>query len=103
MTEYKMRELKTSDIFKMSKILKKLDVKLQFDKDVTQQQAGAQMLQKVAENLHLAEEEVNGFLGELVNVSGKDFGNLPIKDAIKIISLFKDQEGIGSFLQAAKA
>jgi len=103
MTEYKMRALKTSDIFKMSKILKKLNVKVDVNDKTTQQQVGVQMLQRVAENLHLAEDEVNAFLGELVNVDAKEFANLPIEDTLKIITLFKEQKGLASFLSAVKA
>lgn len=96
-----MRPLKTTDIFKMSKILKKLNIKLDVSEKITQQEMGVQMIQRVIENLHLAEDEVNGFLAELVSVEPKEFADLPIEDALKIISLFKEQKGLASFLSAA--
>lgn len=101
MTEYTMRPLKTSDIFKLSKILKKLNVKLDVNDKTTQQQVGVQMLQRVAENLHLAEDEVNTLLAELVGIDVKVFAELPIEDTLKIISLFKEQKGLASFLSVA--
>ena len=98
---YTMRPLKTSDIFKMSKILKKLNIKLEIAGKTTQAQMGVQMVQRIAENLHLAEDEVNAFLGELVGVDQEAFANLPIEDTLEIITLFKDQKGLASFLQTA--
>lgn len=103
MTEYKMRPLKTLDIYAMSKILKKLNVKLDVNEKTTQQQLGVQMFQRVAENLHLADEEVNAFLGEMVGIKAKEFNDLPIEDTFKIISLFKEQKGLASFLKLAGA
>ncbi|WP_332632028.1 hypothetical protein [Halalkalibacter flavus] len=99
--EYKMRPLKTMDIFKMSKILKKLNVKLDVNEKITQKQMGAQMIQRVVENLHLAEGEVNAFLAELVGIDAKEFAELPIEDTLQIIALFKEQKGLASFLSAA--
>lgn len=98
---YEMRALKTSDIFKMSKILKKVNIKLETGKDTTQEEMGLQMIQKVLENIHLAEDEVSSFLGDLVGVEGKAFNELPIEDTLQIISLFKEQKGISNFLKLA--
>jgi ABC-type uncharacterized transport system ATPase subunit len=99
--EYKMRPLKTMDIYKMSKILKKINVKLDVNEKITQKQMGVQMIQKVVENLHLAENEVNAFLAELVGIDAKEFAELPIEDTLTIIGLFKEQKGLASFLSAA--
>ena len=98
---YTMRPLKTSDIFKMSKILKKVNIKLDIDKEVDQTQLGVQMIQKVIENLHLAEDEVNDFLSNLVGIEAKEFSELPIEETLEIISLFKEQKGISNFLKLA--
>lgn len=100
---YTMRPLKTSDIFKMSKILKKLNIKFDVSEKTNQQEMGVQMLQRVAENLYLAEDEVNIFLAELVGIDAKTFADLPIEDTLQIISLFKEQKGLASFLSVAKA
>lgn len=103
--EYKMRKLKTKDIFKMSKILKKLDLKLSdvnIEEGTTQTQAGITLIQKALENLHRAEDEVNEFLGDLVGLSGEEFGELDIEESINIIMLFKEQKGVANFLNKAE-
>lgn len=101
MTEYNMRGLKTADIFRMSKILKKMSFKIEADDKTTQTQAGIQFIQKIAENIHVAEAEVNEFLGELVGLSGKQFGELEIDDTLAIISQFKQQKGLNGFFKLA--
>ena len=98
---YTMRTLKTSDIYRMSKILKKININLDVNKDITQAQLGVQMIQKVIENLYLAEEEANEFLADLVGITAEEFSELPIEDTLVIISLFKDQKGIVNFLKQA--
>lgn len=98
---YKMRDFKTADIYKMSKILKKMNIKVDVNEKTTQQQLGVQMIQKIAENLHLAENEVNAFLAELVGIEANQFSELPIEETFEIISLFKEQKGLSNFLQLA--
>jgi hypothetical protein len=99
--DYKMRDLKTSDIFKMSKILKKVNLKIEVENRTNQMQAGLQFFQKIAENIHLAENETNEFLGGLVGLSGDQFAELQISETIEIISQFKNQKGIDGFLKLA--
>ena len=98
---YEMRPLKTSDIFAMSKILKKMKIKFEVEKGISQEAMGVQMIQKILENLHLAQHDVNDFLADLVGITGKDFNDLPITDTIKIIGLFKEQPGLVDFLKLA--
>jgi hypothetical protein len=101
--QYQMRPLKTNDIFPMSKIIKKMNLKLDkvSFKDKTQEQAGVEILLMAAENLHLAQEEVNSFLGSLVGITGQDFGELPIEDSLSIIQQFREQKGLSSFFNLA--
>ena len=100
-----MRELKTSDIFKMSKILKKMGIKVVAEtsegKDKSQNQMGAELVVTVLENIHLAEFEVNEFLGDLSGMTGDEFSKLSISEALKIIKEFKDLPGVSDFLQKA--
>jgi archaellum biogenesis ATPase FlaH len=98
---YTMRPLKTSDIFKMSKILKKMDIKFEVDEKITQTQLGVQFIQRILENVHQAENEVNSFLAELVGLTTEEFMELPIEDTLEIISLFKEQKGLANFLKLA--
>lgn len=95
-----MRGLKTSDIFKMSKILKKMGLKVD-PKDKTQEQLGAEFMVLIAENLYLAENEVNEFLGSMVDKKAEEIADLPLEEMLGIIQQFKDQPGIKGFFKAA--
>lgn len=95
-----MRELKTSDIFKMSKILSKINIKLDV-KDKTQEQVGGEMILAIGENLHLAENEVNEFMADMVGITAKEFSDLPISKTIKYFEEFKNLEGIKDFFKSA--
>lgn len=99
--KYEVRQLKTSDVFKMSKILKKINLNISVEKGMTQEQVGFAILNQVVSNLHLAEKEVSEFLGDMVGISGKEFEELPIDQSLDIINQFKNLDGIESFLKLA--
>ncbi|MBS4191189.1 hypothetical protein KHA94_13450 [Bacillus sp. FJAT-49705] len=101
MQKFKMRPLKTSDIFKMSKILKKMNLKIEIGKEISQIQLGIEFVQRILENVHLAEEEVSAFLAELVGLEAKEFKELEIEDTLEIFKLFKEQKGLANFLKLA--
>jgi len=109
MSKYEMRPLKTKDIYTMSKILKKLDVKITLDlnkfKGKSQEQAGQlffiELIKNALENLHFAQNEVNTFLAELVGIEANQFDELSIEDTVEIINQFKSQKGLATFLQLA--
>jgi len=94
----KIRELRTSDIFKVSKILKKMNLKIEGEK---QEEVGKNLIMAVFENLHLAEDEVNEFVGGLVGLKPEEFAELPLPESIKIIMDLK--EILPSFFTSAKA
>lgn len=96
-----MRRLIMSDVYKMSKILSKMKLKLN-TKDKEQEEIGADLIVSLTENLHLAEHEVNEFLGGLIGVTGEEFGNLGLMESAKHIEEFKNLEGVKDFLQLAK-
>lgn len=89
-----MRQLTTNDVFKMSRILKKLNINLQSGTD---EEIGINLLVQIAENAHLAQTEINEFLGSLNNMTGEEFGNLPIKESMEIMKEFKQLDGIVDF------
>ena len=101
MAKHEMRVLKTSDIFKMSKILKKMNLQMEIKEDTTQTAAGVQFIQKIAENIHMAEEEVNEFLGGLVGITKEEFSDLEIEETMEIIEMFKKQKGLTGFFKLA--
>lgn len=101
--KYTVRQLKTSDLFKMSKILKKMNLKMnvQPKKEGEQLNMIFDLLNEFISNIHLAENEVNQFMGDLVGISGEEFGELHIDDTMDIFSQFKDLDGVANFLKLA--
>jgi len=89
-----MRQLTTNDVFKMSRILKKININLESGTD---EEIGINLLVQIAENAHLAQTEINEFLGSLNNMTGEEFGNLPIKESMEIMKEFKKLDGIVDF------
>ena len=94
--DYKIRQLQTSDIFTMSKILKKMEIVVDFNADI--EQSGGEFIFQIAENLHKAEDETSEFLGGLIGLSGQEFKDLPLEETIKILNSIKGIKNIGSFL-----
>jgi len=97
-----LRKLKTSDVFKMSKILKKMGIKKEIDlKDKTQVETGVELIITIFENLYRAEDEVNIFLADLLRVTKEEFEEFEIDKIMDIIEEFKEIIGITSFLRSA--
>ncbi len=99
-----MRNLKTNDVFKMSRILTKLNLKLNLDlseDEMWDEKLFVAIIQKIAENLHLVQDEVNDFLGDLVGLTGDEFGNLDIEKALGYIKEFKSLPGVTGFFKSA--
>ena len=90
-----MRQLTTNDVFKMSRILKKINIDL--DSKGTDEEIGMKLLMQIAENAYLAQNEINDFFGDLVGMTGEEFGNLPIKESMAIMSEFKQLDGVADF------
>lgn len=96
-----LRNLKTKDIFKMSKILKKMNLKMDDVKGKEQEQVGAEMILKIIENIHMAEDEVNIFLADISGMTKEEFEDLDIDKFFEIIKEFKNMPMVGSFLSRA--
>lgn len=97
-----MRDLTMQDVYSMSKILKKMNLK----QDVvlegkTQEQAGFELIVTVFENLHLAEKEVNGFIASLVGITADEYSQLPFEEGMKYLEEFKNKPGIVNFFKSA--
>lgn len=92
-----MRQLITNDIFKMSRILKVIEI----DISGSDEEIGTRLIKQIAENAHLAQNEINDFMGGLTNMTAEEFGNLPIKESIEIFKEFKELDGISDFFKSA--
>lgn len=102
-SKYTMRDLKTKDIFAMSKILKKMNIKGELDpKDKTPEKFGQEFLMTILENVGEAEAEFNAFFGSLIGLSATEFADLEIEDVFEVMQQFKKQDGIKRFLQLMK-
>jgi hypothetical protein len=95
-----LRGLKTSDIFKMSKILKKMNLKVNVG-EKSNRQVGADFIITVFENIHLAENEVNEFLADMSGMKPEEFSELPLEKTLEIIKEFKQIPGLLNFLKQA--
>ena len=99
-----MRDLKTKDIFTVSKIVKKMGLKvkeLEITETTTQMEAGVSFILKIFENLHLVQEESTAFFADITEMTVEEFEDLPISKTIEIIEEFKNTSGIESFLEQA--
>lgn len=100
-----MRQLTTNDVFKMSRILKRLNLSVSdiqvADGENSDQQLFLSLAVKIAENVHLAQNEANDFLGDLCGMSGEEFGNLPLTETIEKVKEFKGLDGISNFFKYA--
>ena len=100
-----MRQLTTNDVFKMSRILKRLNLSVSeiqiADGENSDQQLFLSLAAKIAENIHMAQNEVNDFLGGLCEMSGEEFGDLPLVESIEKVKEFKNLEGISAFFKYA--
>lgn len=79
-----------------------MDLKVEVTEKMTQEQFGADLILKLFPNLHLAQKEVNDFLGSLTGKSGEEIGELPIDEYLKLLEEFKNIEGLSRFLSQAE-
>jgi hypothetical protein len=112
-----VRKLGFGDVFPMSKILKKINLKIDASEiankinpeDLKKPDALERVgllailpiIHQALENIHLAESEVNDFLGSLVGMSGKDFSQLSLEEGIFVIGQLARQKQVASFLKSA--
>lgn len=105
-----LRKLNGNDIFKMSKILKKININLKDinineiqskEKNISEIQmvAGAEILKIVLENLYLAQDEVNDFLGGLCGCPGEEFGEKDLDEIAEVMVEFKNMVKGSNFFQ----
>ena len=101
-----MRQLITNDLYKMARILKKLglkpdDIKIDWNSDDADQEIILALIIKAVENFGTLETEINDFMGGLCDMTGKEFGELPISRYKGLIEEFKQLEGVADFFERA--
>lgn len=113
-----IRELRQKDVYRLSKIIKKLEIKdgiKTLFRDATGKgkeekkkmgiEVGVDLALLFAENAYLAEDDVNFFLADLMDppITKQQFGDLPIKQSFAVIkSLFSNPEILDFFDTASE-
>jgi hypothetical protein len=110
-----MRKLKTKDLFKFTRILRKLGIKDSLKQATENYNAegkkkgeiledlGTDMVFIILERLDLAENEIAEFMGDLLGIKPKEFLDMEIEETINAFKKLFGQEGFMSFFkQAAK-
>lgn len=93
-----MRRLQTKDVFKVSKIIKKIGLNFTIGEGMTKHEAGTLVIKHIIENMHMAETEITDFMADLVGMSVEEYTKLPIVETMKYFEELKEQEDIKSFL-----
>lgn len=101
-----MRKLKFQDAGKASKILKKLELRIDKDTKVTDIEAlGASLFLKLAENYSTVQDDIADFMSGLLEDEGitkKEFLELDLNDAIDYFMKLKDDEGLLRFFNSVQ-
>ncbi len=94
-----MRKLKVSDVGKASKILKKLELRVD-DGVTTPEELGASLMLKAMENYHKAEQEIAEFMSALVDdMTPSKFLGLELNEALPYFKKISEDEGLQDFLK----
>lgn len=100
-----LRPLKGKDMFRMSKIVRKMGL---LDMDIktegkTEKEIGLEVVKKIVENMDKAEAEINEFLGDLVGMTPAQFADQDLAVIIDTLKSMATMPGISDFFQHAKA
>ena len=106
-----MRELKLKDIYKLSHIIDKMQIKADINKILdeakkspdAQAYVGGQMALILVSKLHLAQKEVSSFLSELTDLKLDDIDDLNIPEAIKLFKELFNRNDMSGFFNSAVA
>lgn len=97
---YKLKGLKTGDIFKMSVILEKLNLKMDF-KGKDQDQIGGELILAIGANIYKAEDEISELIGRLAGISKEEFLDLPLDELVNLLKQLTNIKGIKDFFNSA--
>jgi len=104
MNELKIRELVWDDVYVAAKILKPLKVDVDGIDEVNDSglKAGITVFKNMIAHAGDAKDEINEFLGSLFDITGDEFGNLPLFTAGKCMKQFKELDGFEDFFRSVK-
>ena len=106
-----MRELKLKDIYRLSHIIDKMQIKVDLNKLMDegkktpniQEYVGGQMALIIVSKLHLAQKEVSEFLSGLTEMKPDDIDNLSIPEAMKLFKELFNRNDMSGFFNSAVA
>jgi hypothetical protein len=109
-----MRNLKTSDLFSLSKIIKKMNIKEDIkalvknvtgmkpeERQIAEQTMQTDLVMLLIENIGNAEKEVYKLLADISGKTVKEIEDMNIDNFINMIKEIFSQDGIGNFLSVA--
>lgn len=97
-----MRELKWNDAYEAAKILKGITIELT-EQDVesatNQYAAGINAIKNAIANSGRARKEIDSFVGGLFGLSGEEFNQLPMDEAMDCMDAFMSAKGSMRFFK----
>jgi hypothetical protein len=106
-----MRELKLKDIYKLSAIIDKMQVKADLNKLMddakkqpdAQAYIGGQMVMIIVSRLHMAQKEVSSFLADLTGKTVEQLEDLSIKEVAELFKELFGKNDMSGFFNSAVA
>ena len=106
-----MRELKLKDIYKLSAIIDKMQVKADLNKLMddakkqpdAQAYIGGQMIMILVSRLHMAQKEVSSFLADLTGQTVEQLEDLSIKEVTELFKELFGKNDMSGFFNSAVA
>ena len=106
-----MRELKLKDIYKLSAIIDKMQVKADLNKLMddakkqpdAQAYIGGQMVMIIVSRLHMAQKEVSSFLADLTGKTVEQLEDLSIKEVAELFKELFSKNDMSGFFNSAVA
>lgn len=95
-----MRELKTRDLFPMSRIIKKMGLKFAVE-GKTQEQLGAEIIWGLIENLGVAEQEVLAFIASLKDTTAEAIADQSFGQTLQDFKELIGKHGFADFFKQA--
>ncbi|SFJ83282.1 hypothetical protein [Thermoflavimicrobium dichotomicum] len=97
-----MRQLKTSDIFRLSSIIRKLNLKKELASlnAETPEKFGLQLILLLFENLDQAEEEISAFFADLAGKKPEEFKEMDLAELSQFIEELQEVQGLKDFFRS---
>ena len=92
-----MRELGWKDVFTVSRILKKMQIRFEYQEGMTMEQMGTRFFQAFLENIGDAEKEVTAFFADLKGIKPAVLEAYNMKETMEVIKEFKELPDLQAF------